>query len=581
MALSAGTRLGPYEILAPIGAGGMGEVYKARDTRLGREVAIKVSREHFSERFEREARAVASLNHPNICTLHDVGPDYLVMELVEGPTLSERIKQGAIPLEQSIAIARQVGDALAAAHEKGITHRDLKPGNIKIKPDGTVKVLDFGLAKLSQQLPADPATLSDSPTVSMGATEAGVILGTAAYMAPEQARGAPVDKRADIWSFGVVLYEMLTGRRLFDGGSISDTLAAVLTKDPDWTRIPPKARQLVRSCLEKEPQRRLRDIGDAWRLLEESPQVHVAPSRLPWLVAAAGLALAAIVAGWAWKHSAESAETKPQSVVRVDFDLGPKIPLGTTGSNVVFSPDGLRLAFATLGQDGKAHLFTRRLDQSKATELPDTDGATSPFFSPDGQWIGFFAPGKLKKTLVDGGTVTTLCDAPLGRGASWGEDGNIIFTPDVQTRLLRVPSAGGGAPTPLTEFHGGEISHRWPQVLPGGKAVLFTALTAANFAAFDDASIEVISLADGHVKTLLNGGSYGRYLASGHLLYVRNGTAFAMPFDLGRLEVLGKPVAVVEQVAYASTGGAAQLDVSANGALVYSGSRASEAGPTI
>jgi Tol biopolymer transport system component len=568
MALSAGTRLGPYEILAPIGAGGMGEVYKARDTRLGREVAIKVSKEHFSERFEREARAVASLNHPNICTLHDVGPDYLVMELVEGPTLAARIKQGAIPMEESLAIARQVADALEAAHEKGITHRDLKPGNIKIKPDGTVKVLDFGLAKLSQPVSSDATNLSDSPTVSMGATEAGVILGTAAYMAPEQARGAPVDKRADVWAFGVVLYEMLTGRRPFRGGSISDILAAVLTEEPDWTRVPPKAQWLLRSCLEKEPKRRLHDVGDAWRLLENVPQVPTAPNRLPWFLAAAGLALAAIVAAWAWRHSAQSADTSRQTIVRLDIDLGPGVP-GASGSNVVFSPDGLSLAFATLGPDGKSHLFTRRLDQPKAIELAGTDGAYLPFFSPDGHWIGFFAPGKLKKISVDGGEATALCDAPTGRGASWGEDGNIVLTPDVQTRLLRIPAAGGGVPLPLTEFSHGEISHRWPQVLPGGKAVLFTALTAANFAAFDEASIEVVSLADGHRTKLHQGGSYGRYLASGHLLYVRNGTAFAVPFDLDRLEVHGNPVPVVELVTYGAAGGGAQIDVSTNGALVY------------
>src|SRR5262245_48358830 len=262
MGLAAGTRLGPYEIVAQIGAGGMGEVYRAHDPRMGRDVAIKTSAERFSDRFEREVHAVAALNHPHICHIYDVGPNYLVMELVDGITLADRINQGAIPLDEALRIARQIGDALEAAHDKGIVHRDLKPANIKITSDGTVKVLDFGLAKMAE--PALVGSPSESPTMMMGATIAGEIMGTAAYMAPEQARGKPVDKRADIWAFGVVLYEMLTGRRLFEGETISDTLAGVLTKEPDWDRAPAKVRRLLRRCLEKDPKRRLHDIGDAW-----------------------------------------------------------------------------------------------------------------------------------------------------------------------------------------------------------------------------------------------------------------------------------------------------------------------------
>src|SRR6266704_1050499 len=283
MPLSVGTRLGPYEILAPLGAGGMGEVYRARDPRMGREVAIKISAERFSDRFEREVHVVAALNHPHICHLYDVGPNYLVMELVEGSTLGERLASGPIPLDESLSIARQTAEALEAAHEKGIVHRDLKPANVKITPEGVVKVLDFGLAKL-----ADPVAIGQGePTLTVQqATRAGVILGTAAYMSPEQARGMTVDKRTDIWAFGVVLYEMLTGRRLFHGESMTDTLAAVLTKEPEWNQVPEKARPLLRSCLEKDPKRRLRDVGDAWRLLEDAPLQIAARSRSPWAAVA-------------------------------------------------------------------------------------------------------------------------------------------------------------------------------------------------------------------------------------------------------------------------------------------------------
>src|SRR5579862_5285904 len=283
MSLAAGSKLGPYEILALIGAGGMGEVYRARDPRMGREVAIKTAAEHFSDRFSREVHAIAALNHPNICHLYDVGPNYLVMELVEGPTLAERIKQSAVPLEEALGIAKQIADALEAAHEKGITHRDLKPANIKLRPDGTVKVLDFGLAKMAEPAEAGART-ENSPTLTLdAATRLGVILGTAAYMSPEQARGKPVDKRADIWSFGVVLYEMLTAKRLFRGESVSDTLAALLKEEPPWDTVPAKVRPLLQSCLEKDSKRRLRDIGDAWRLLDEaSPTTAVRPSWLAW-----------------------------------------------------------------------------------------------------------------------------------------------------------------------------------------------------------------------------------------------------------------------------------------------------------
>jgi predicted Ser/Thr protein kinase len=507
MPLAAGTRLGPYEILAPLGAGGMGEVYRARDPRMGREVAIKVSAERFSDRFEREVHAVAALNHPNICHVYDVGPNYLVMELVEGPTLAERIKEGAMPLEQALPVARQIADALEAAHEKGVIHRDLKPANIKITPDGVVKVLDFGLAKMAEQT-APGGSPESSPTIAMGATRVGQILGTAAYMAPEQARGKAVDKRADIWAFGVVLYEMLTGRRLFEGESVTDTLSAVLTKEPDWERVPAKARPLLRSCLEKDPKRRLRDIGDAWRLLEDAPAQPAARSRLPWAVA---VALAVVlVLGTLW-HFTRSVETTPQPVVLLDLDLGPDVSLvSEIGPAVILSPDGARLVFVSQGPGSVLSLFTRRLDQPKASPLAKTEGAYAPFFSPDGQWVGFFAQGKLKKTRIDGGEPVSLCDAPAGRGASWSEDGNIVAALDPQAGLSLVPSESG-KPVPLTELSRGEISHRWPQVLPGGKAVLFT--TTVEYGNFDGAGIAVVSLKDHTKKVVLeHAGMCPRYL---------------------------------------------------------------------
>jgi serine/threonine-protein kinase len=564
MALAAGAKLGPYEILAPIGAGGMGEVYRARDPRMGREVAIKLSAERFSDRFEREVRAVAALNHPNICHIYDVGPNYLVLELVEGPTLAHRIKQSAIPLDEALPIARQIADALEAAHEKGIIHRDLKPANIKVKPDGTVKVLDFGLAKVAQASAGeDPEA---SPTVTLQGTVAGQLLGTPSYMAPEQARGKPVDRRADIWAFGVVLYEMLSGRRLFEGETTSDTLASVLAKEPDWGRIPPQVRRLLESCLEKDPKRRLRDIADAWRLLENAPAPTVSRLRPPWAVAAV-LAFGLAIALWApWRSAVRTVE---QASVRLDFDLGPDASLGSgTGPSVILSPDGSRLVFVSGGQGATRHLFTRRLDQAKATPMPGTDGAYAPFFSPDGQWVGFFAQGKLKKTRIDGGEPVSLFDAPAGRGASWGEDGNIIAALDQQAGLSQVQQDGGKA-VPVTQLNreAGESTHRWPQVLPGGKAVLFSSATV--FGHFENADITILTLKDRRRKTVLqHAGMYSRYLPSGHLIYVTKGAILAVPFDLDRLEVRGTSVRLGE-VASNPNLGFAEFDFSSNGTLAY------------
>ncbi len=560
MALAPSTRLGPYEIIAPLGAGGMGEVYRARDPRMGREVAIKVSAERFSDRFDLEVRAVAALNHSNICQIYDVGPNYLVMELVEGTTLAERIQQGAIPLEEALGIAHQIGDALEAAHDKGIIHRDLKPANIKLKPDGGVKVLDFGLAKVAEQAAA-AGSAEESPTVAMGGTITGQIMGTAAYMAPEQARGKTVDKRVDIWAFGVVLYEMLTGRRMFDGETISDVLAGVLTREPDLTRVPIKARRLLLCCLQKEPKRRLRDIADAWDLLDEAQPLSRGrgSARLSWATAGAAT-IVAIIALWApWRKPAD------RPLMRLDVDLGPDVSLGSfAGANAILSPDGTRLVYVS-----GSRLFARRLDQLQATELPGTEGADAPFFSPDGQWVAYFTQGMLKKVPVEGGATVVLCNAPNGMGGSWGEDGTITAALNVIGGLSRVP-ANGGAPSPLTELDSarGEFTHRWPQVLPGGNAVLFTSHTR-QVGGFDDASIVVMSLRSRRTKTLLRGGTYARYLRSGHLVHLNRATLFAAPFDLDALELRGTPAAIVNQVAYSDVSGGARFEVSQSGALVY------------
>jgi serine/threonine-protein kinase len=541
----------------------MGEVYRARDPRMGREVAIKVSSERFSDRFEREVRAVASLNHANICQVYDVGPNYLVMELIEGPTLADRMAGGAVPLEEALGIARQIGDALEAAHEKGIIHRDLKPANIKIKPDGTVKVLDFGLAKIAEQA-AVAGNPDESPTVAMGGTIVGQIMGTAAYMSPEQARGKAVDKRSDIWAFGVVLYEMLTGRRMFEGETISDTLAGVLTKEPDLMRVPVKAQRLLKNCLEKDPKRRLRDIGDAWRLLEESPN-PAGMNATPWKLAAATLLVVCMIALWAsWSRNPPGSERGP---VELDLDLGGDASLvSPMGPAVILSPDGGRLVFVSNGPDGKSRLFTRELKQRKATVLAKTEGAYAPFFSPDGQWVGFFAGGKLKKTRIDGGEPVALCDAPAGRGASWGENG-LIVAQLASFAGLSIVSVEGGTPSPLTELTPEELSHRWPQFLPGSQNVLF--LAATSYGSMDPSAISVVSLKDRVRTTVLDrAGIYPRYLASGHLVFVNKGSLFAVLFDAGRLQVRGTPVKLGE-VSANPTLASAQYDISSKGLLAY------------
>ncbi len=561
--MSPSQQLGPYRLIECIGRGGMGEVWKARDTRLDREVAVKLSAEQFTDRFEREAKAIAALNHPNICTLHDVGPNYLVMELIDGPTLADRIAEGPIPLEESLAIAKQIADALEAAHEKNIVHRDLKPGNIKVRPDGSVKVLDFGLAKSGL---SGAEVSHDSPTLAHSPTMIGVILGTAGYMAPEQARGKVVDKRADIWSFGVVLHEMLTGKRTFEGENLTETLAAVIKTDPDLTVIPHKVRRLLRKCLQKDPKNRLRDIGDVWDYLDEPVASVAAPTqsrpRGGWAIA--GMALlataVAILGVLLWR----SGRPQDRPVTYLSVDLGPYARNGLDLTAAI-SPDGRRLAFETVDKDGKRRLATRSLDQTEATLLPGTEDASYPFFSPDSQWIGFRQGDDLKKLSVRGGPPVNICRTVTMRGASWGNDGYIVFTPGTSTGLSRVP-ANGGTPQLLTRpLSGG--AHRWPQAMPGGEFVIFTAMSSNVDA--DAADISAVSLKTGAVKVLQKGGYYGRYLPSGHLVYIHQGSLFAVPLDVSHMEVRGTPVPVIDGVGSNHTTGSAQFDFSATGIFLY------------
>ena len=438
MPLAPGIRLGSYEILAPIGAGGMGEVYRAKDWQLDREVAIKVLPDALARdperlgRFRREAKVLAALNHPNIGQIYAVESQALVMELVEGETLGSLTNSGPLSMETALNFARQIAEALEAAHEKGIVHRDLKPANIMVTPAGLVKVLDFGLAKAGED-PSSAGDLSNSPTGTLSPTRAGVILGTAAYMSPEQARGASVDKRSDIWAFGVVLYEMLTAKRAFPGESITDILASVLRGEPDWRALPratpPRIRKLLERCLERDRRQRLQAIGEA-RIAIDAAEQDVLPARASarrWPWAAAGLAtIIAVTAGIGWWRASRHEPLHPLIRLRVELgpDLKPERP--ENGSFLALSPDGTLLALILRDADGKTRLATRRLDQSQFTVLAGTEGAKSPLFSPDGQWIAFNSDRKIKKISAGGGAAVTLCDAPSHQTGSWGDDGNII-----------------------------------------------------------------------------------------------------------------------------------------------------------
>jgi serine/threonine-protein kinase len=591
MPLTNGTRIGPYEIVLPIGAGGMGEVYRATDTNLKRQVAIKVLPETLASepdrlaRFQREAELLASLNHPNIAHIYGVektaGTLALVMELVEGPTLAELLAAGSrpqasagLPLPDALNIARQIAEALEAAHERGIIHRDLKPANIKVRDDGTVKVLDFGLAKALDQSSVSslqsPIGVTASPTLTSPAlmTGAGLILGTAAYMAPEQARGRAVDKRADIWAFGCVLYEMVTGRRPFTGDDIGETLAAVIKEQPRTDDLPADVRPLIESCLEKDPKKRLRDIGDAWRILPAphaiTPQAVPRSNWLPWTIAAAALAIAAALL--VLRSLSTSTPPATGTPIRLDADVGVDVSRGAgQGPTIAISPDGSRLAIVTPGADGKDHLALRLLGSSQTNALAGTEDAASPFFSPDGRSIAFFAGGKLKKISVEGGAPVVIGDAKNPRGGSWGEDGNIIFAAENRVGLSRV-SAEGGEVTAATELDrkAGDNTNRYPQVLPGADAFLFQARPDNG-----PFTIQAQSVRTGRRTTVLKDASEAHYVSSGYLLFVRQGALYSMPMDVKRLEVSGKPTPVVQDVRENGGNGWAYFDVSHAGTLVY------------
>jgi hypothetical protein len=591
--LSAGTRLGPYEILSTLGSGGMGEVYRARDTKLNRDVALKILPDAVAgdpsrfARFTREAQTLAALNHPNIAHIHGLeefnGLRALVMELVEGEDLAVRIARGPIPMADALSIAKQIAEALEAAHEQGIIHRDLKPANIKVRDDGTVKVLDFGLAKALDPVGSAP-NVSQSPTITTPAmTQAGIILGTAGYMSPEQARGKTADRRADIWSFAVVLFEMLTGRRAFEGDDISVTLASVLKTDPDWKALPPATpaglRRLLSRCLKKDPKERVQAIGDARieiiELLSGTPDETVAtrPAISRWrFVATASVTFVAglVIAATATRvliRPAPAATLHPMRFAIVP-PAGEAFTIQATDRNLVLSPDGTRLVYVGGFGDG-SRLLVRALDQLDAVPLRGITGARDPFISPDGRWVGFFTgDGELKKVPIGGGPAVSLCRiSGQPRGASWGPDDTIVFaTNDPRTGLFRV-SAGGGEPNALTtpDRAHGEQNHLFPSVLPGGRAVLFTIATTTGL--IDNAQVAVLDVMTGQRKTLIRSGSQAEYVDTGHLVYAVAGTLRAARFDPVRLDVLSDPVPVVDEQVVAN--GRAKFSVSRQGTLAY------------
>jgi serine/threonine-protein kinase len=595
-----GQTLAHYRVTTKIGAGGMGEVFRATDSKLNRDVALKLLPEDVASdadrmaRFHREAQILASLSHPNIGAIYGLeesgGRHALVMELVEGEDLAERLRRGPVALEEALRIARQIAEGMEAAHEKGIVHRDLKPANVKLTPDGQVKVLDFGLAKALDTAPASAdAKVSQSPTLSVAATRAGIILGTAAYMSPEQAAGQVADKRSDVWSFGVVLFEMLAGGRLFSGETVSHTLADVLRAEIDWARLPaatpPPIRRLLERCLDRDRKHRLRDIGEARIVIDDylagrsssgmpavpSPvTARPATSRqrlLPWGVAALSTLLLAAAAVALWRQPA----TPPRQPLQLDVKLATDPLWMSIGSGIEVSPDGTSIAYI-VGSPERRQLRLRRLDQLDSTLLVEgtSDGNSPyhPFFSPDGKWIGYATPTELKKVPTSGGTPLTLCRVQRSRGAAWLPDDTIVFTSSPTGGLSRVP-ASGGEPTALTTLTKGEESHRWPQALPGGDQVLFSALSSGSTNGFDNATMEVLNVQTGARKVVHRGGGYPRYVPTGHLAYVNDGTIYAVPFALAGLEVQGSPISAVRNVTWNPGQGAAQYSFSPTGLLAY------------
>jgi len=552
-----GSSLSHYKITAKLGQGGMGEVYRATDDNLGRNVAIKVLPEEVAgdadrlARFKREAHLLGSLNHTNIASIYGLeeadGKPFLVLELVEGEDLSERLKRGPIPVDEALDIAKQIAAALEEAHERGIVHRDLKPANVKVTPGGRVKVLDFGLAKAYAGDSPDGSAphVSQSPTMSAQATQAGVILGTAAYMSPEQARGKPVDKRADIWALGVVLFEMLTGNHLFEGETVSDVLAAVLRQEIAWDRLPASSaglRRLLRRCLERDPRQRLHDIADVRLELEEigDPDRRVNETTDSPRPAAGGLARVALGAALVISGIAVGFALATRSVVDrgpsgpVRFVITPEAGAGSLES-LRISPDGRSLVYST--ESGPLRL--RHLDAFETTNLPGTNGASLPFWSPDSDWIGFYLGGKIRKVSVDGGDPSIICDAPQqSPGAGWGPNGIILFSPTWTGTGLWQVDPDGGTPKEVTtpDRARGETGHFWPDFLPGGGAALFTVFAGRGLS---DSSVAVLDL-ETREHDVLFAGARPQYLASGHVLFFRDGAYFAVPFDAARRVVTGE-----------------------------------------
>ena len=587
------TTIGPYEVIREIGRGGMGVVYQARDTRLDREVAIKVLPEAMSRdkervlRLEREGKLLASLNHSNIAQIYGFEvadkQKFLVLEYVEGETLSQRLKRGPLPVDEAIEVCKQITEALESAHEHGVIHRDLKPGNVMVRPDGTVKVLDFGLARAMSDDSTD-AIDANSPTITANFTKPGVVLGTASYMSPEQARGRPLDKRTDIWSFGVVLFECLTGKTLFRGETATDSMGAIMHRDPDWSLLPAETpatvRLLLRRCLTKDRKRRLHDIADARIELENalidptSTSLGLAQAALEvrhrWLpswrisIAVAVVVLLAAVGGWFARPQAKD----QIPVLRLTAVLPDDQKLADTRLLLAaISPDGTQLAYVATA-DGESQLYLRHMDQQRTIALGNTTNALSPAYSPDGRWIAFSQQGKLKKISLRGGPALVICDAPQLRGLDWGNDGTLAYAPNRRSGIWIVP-ASGGMPEQLTDLgpDPGAASHRWPHFLPDGRTVLFT--HTDNEDDYSSARIESVSLDTGERKVLVQGATDARFVPTGHLVFVRDNVLMAAAFDSRQAAITGPEVSVLENIERGRTMGIGQYSFSENGVLVY------------
>ncbi len=599
MPLTPGSRVGPFEILAPLGRGGMGEVFRARDTRLRREVAIKALPDAFARdaerraRFEREARLLGALNHANIATLYGIeeaeGAVYLVLELIEGEGLEQKLAGGALPFDEALGVASQIAAGLEAAHGVGIIHRDLKPPNVKVRPDGTVKVLDFGLARMADDPTASDAT--GAPTVTSGGTGTGIVLGTAAYMSPEQARGRPLDRRTDIFSFGCLLYECLTGERAFKGQTISDTMAAVLTAEPDWTApgadTPPRLTALLRRCLQKDPARRLRDIGDARLEIEEiraegsgarAPAVKregAGPSgrlRAPLLYGLAGLLAGAVLILAGLRLTGRGGDTPRGQAVRAVLALPESLqPRFGFQPNLAISPDGSTVVFRSGGEKGFRGFVRKRLAGGEAEAIPGTEGGLAPFFSPDGEWLGFTTISELKKVALSGGEPTRVAELPpVSCGATWMSDGSIAVARTSNNGLWRVSSAGGPFErfVPLDAARG-EHALLWPQELPGGRGLLVTIVRGEDFQDMPSAEAAVVELPSGKRRVLIERSTFARFVPPGLLVFVRGGAVFAVRLDPRSLRVEGTPVAVREPFAVGGSAGTASFVVTPDGTLVF------------